>query len=160
MKLMLLPLTLTSTSTTFRINLIVICHIPLFFDCKRYDVIWLDIEHTDGKRYFTWDNGAFPNPVAMQDSIAAKGRKMVVIIDPHIKRDGGYHIHSEAQAKGLYVKDNNNNDFDGWCWPGSSSYLDFTEPAVRSWWADRFALNDYKGSTKNVYPCEWLRVFF
>ena len=19
-----------------------------------YDVIWLDIEHTDGKRYFTW----------------------------------------------------------------------------------------------------------
>jgi len=20
-----------------------------------YDVLWLDIEHTDGKRYFTWD---------------------------------------------------------------------------------------------------------
>ena len=27
-----------------------------------YDFLWLDIEHTDGKRYFTWDNILFPNP--------------------------------------------------------------------------------------------------
>jgi alpha-glucosidase (family GH31 glycosyl hydrolase) len=25
-----------------------------------YDVIWLDIEHTNGKRYFTWDSNLFP----------------------------------------------------------------------------------------------------
>ncbi len=31
-----------------------------------YDVIWLDIEHTDGKRYFTWDKNAFPTPLEMQ----------------------------------------------------------------------------------------------
>ena len=31
-----------------------------------YDVLWLDIEHTDGKRYFTWDKHAFPDPIAMQ----------------------------------------------------------------------------------------------
>ena len=29
----------------------------------------------------------------MQNKLAAKGRKMVTIIDPHIKRDGNYHIH-------------------------------------------------------------------
>jgi alpha 1,3-glucosidase len=34
-----------------------------------YDVLWLDIEHTDGKSYFTWDNNAFPNPEAMQNSL-------------------------------------------------------------------------------------------
>jgi Galactose mutarotase-like/Glycosyl hydrolases family 31 len=28
------------------------------------DVIWLDIEHTDGKRYMTWDGGKFPKPKA------------------------------------------------------------------------------------------------
>jgi alpha 1,3-glucosidase len=77
---------------------------PILGPNERYDVIWLDIEHTDGKRYFTWDNGAFPNPVAMQENIGAKGRKVVVIIDPHIKRDSGYRIHSDAQSKGLYVK--------------------------------------------------------
>jgi Glycosyl hydrolases family 31 len=31
-----------------------------------YDVLWLDIEHTDGKRYFTWDKAAFPTPIDMQ----------------------------------------------------------------------------------------------
>jgi len=41
-----------------------------------YDVIWLDIEHTDGKRYFTWDKNAFSDPERMQNSLAAKGRKV------------------------------------------------------------------------------------
>ena len=35
----------------------------------------------------------------MQKNLAAQGRRMVTIIDPHIKRDDNYHIHSEATAK-------------------------------------------------------------
>ena len=31
----------------------------------RYDVLWLDIEHTDGKKYFTWNKALFPNPAEM-----------------------------------------------------------------------------------------------
>lgn len=42
-------------------------------------------------------------------------------------------------------------DFDGWCWPGQSSYLDFTDSSVRDWWASRFALDVYKGSTLDLY---------
>ena len=34
-----------------------------------YDVLWLDIEHTDGKRYFTWDKNLFPDPKTMQVSL-------------------------------------------------------------------------------------------
>ena len=59
-------------------------------------VIWLDIEHTDGKRYFTWDKLVFPTPLEMQKNVSAHGRKMVTIVDPHIKRDNGYHVHKEA----------------------------------------------------------------
>ena len=33
------------------------------------DVLWLDIEHTDGKRYFTWDQSKFGQPL---DMIAGK----------------------------------------------------------------------------------------
>ena len=91
-----------------------------------YDVLWLDIEHTDGKRYFTWDRANFPNPAEMQRKLAERGRKMVTIVDPHIKRDSNYHVHSEATSKGYYIKKADGSDFDGWCWPGSSSYLDFT----------------------------------
>ena len=38
--------------------------------------MWLDIEHTDNKKYFTWDSRAFPNPKAMQNKLAMKGRKV------------------------------------------------------------------------------------
>lgn len=117
-----------------------------------YDVLWLDIEHTDGKRYFTWDKNTFPNPVEMQKTLAAQGRRMVTIIDPHIKRDDNYYIHKEATNRGLYIKDNTGNkDYDGWCWPGSSSYLDFTAAKVREWWASQFAYNKYKGSTSTLF---------
>ena len=36
------------------------------------DVIWLDIEHTNGKRYFTWDAQKFPDSVDMINQVAAK----------------------------------------------------------------------------------------
>ena len=32
-------------------------------------MIWLDSEHTDGKRYFTWDKGLFPDPKRMLDKV-------------------------------------------------------------------------------------------
>ncbi|VEU43012.1 unnamed protein product [Pseudo-nitzschia multistriata] len=117
-----------------------------------YDVLWLDIEHTDGKRYFTWDNHLFPHPKPMQEKLWSQGRRMVTIVDPHVKRDNGYYIHKEATSKGLYIKDKDGkNDFDGWCWPGSSSYLDFTNEKARSWWADQFSYDRYHGSTPSLY---------
>ncbi|XP_072481170.1 neutral alpha-glucosidase C isoform X2 [Notamacropus eugenii] len=93
-----------------------------------YDVIWLDIEHTEGKRYFTWDKKKFPDPKRMQELIKSKKRKVVVISDPHIKVDPMYSLYSQAKAKGYFVKNNKGGDFEGVCWPGASSYLDFTNP--------------------------------
>jgi len=116
-----------------------------------YDVLWLDIEHTDGKRYFTWDSKLFPSPAEMQADLASRGRKMVTIVDPHVKRDTGYHIHTEAMRKGYYVKKADGSDFEGWCWPGSSSYLDVTSPTVREWFGAQFSLSNYAGSTKTLY---------
>lgn len=43
-----------------------------------YDVIWLDIEHTDGKRYFTWDPEHFPEPAELQHHLQRKKRKVTV----------------------------------------------------------------------------------
>lgn len=102
------------------------------------DVIWLDIEHTDGKRYFTWDGANFPTPMEMLHSMAAKGRKMVTIVDPHIKRDHGYSVHQLAQEQGLYVRNKDGSEYDGHCWPGSSSWIDYVDPGARAWWAERF----------------------
>lgn len=40
------------------------------------DVIWLDIEHTNEKRYFTWDLFKFPSPETMINALAIRGRKV------------------------------------------------------------------------------------
>ncbi|KAI8535496.1 hypothetical protein RHMOL_Rhmol10G0179100 [Rhododendron molle] len=116
-----------------------------------YDVLWLDIEHTEGKKYFTWDRVLFPHPEEMQKKLDAKGRHMVTIVDPHIKRDESFHLHKEATEKGYYVKDASGKDYDGWCWPGSSSYPDMLNPEIRSWWADKFSYANYVGSTPSLY---------
>jgi alpha 1,3-glucosidase len=97
---------------------------------------------------------------------------MVNIVDPHIKRASGYHIHEAATSLDYYVKNKDNNVYEGWCWPGtlsyfffspfltrffisarlgSSSWLDYMNPVVRSWWATQFALDKYTGSTPNLF---------
>ncbi|XP_015275543.1 PREDICTED: neutral alpha-glucosidase C [Gekko japonicus] len=116
-----------------------------------YDVIWLDIEHTDGKRYFTWDKKKFCSPVRMQKALMKKKRKLVVIVDPHIKVDPQYAIYTQAEGKGYFVKDRTGKDFKGLCWPGLSSYLDFTNPSVREWYADQFAFKNYKDSSEILF---------
>ena len=118
-----------------------------------YDVLWLDIEHTDGKKYFTWDSSLFPTPAEMQRKVARKGRKMVTITDPHIKRESGYWVYDEATTQGLFVKNSDgSSDFDGHCWPGASSYLDMTNPAARKFWGDVFGR--YEGSTEYLH--DWI----
>jgi len=116
-----------------------------------YDVLWLDIEHTDGKRYFTWDSIKFPDSVDTINHISSYGRKMVTIIDPHIKVDTNYFIYKEAKEKSYFIKDKSGNDMEGWCWPGQSSWLDFLNVDVRKWYASKFALTEYQGSTLDLY---------
>eukprot|EP00053_Salpingoeca_punica_P010114 m.90988 g.90988 ORF g.90988 m.90988 type:complete len:901 (-) comp15287_c0_seq1:264-2966(-) len=115
------------------------------------DVIWLDIEHTDGKRYMVWDRTKFPHPEQMQNSLAERGRKMVTIVDPHIKRAPGYGVHEKASSLGYYIKNKDGAEYDGWCWPGSSSWLDFLSPQIQDWWADQLSLENYGGSTRHLH---------
>lgn len=116
-----------------------------------YDVMWLDIEHTEGKRYFTWDKKRFPNPQRMQELLRNKKRKLVVISDPHIKIDPDYSVYAKAKEQGFFVKNHKGEDFKGICWPGLSSYLDFTNPKVREWYSGLFAFSVYQGSTDILY---------
>uniref|UniRef100_A0A1A8IEW1 Glucosidase, alpha, neutral AB n=1 Tax=Nothobranchius kuhntae TaxID=321403 RepID=A0A1A8IEW1_NOTKU len=116
-----------------------------------YDFIWLDIEHTDGKRYFTWDPHKFASPKDMLQGLKDKKRNMVAIVDPHIKVDSNYKIHNEIRSRGFYVKNKDGGDYEGWCWPGNAGYPDFTRPDMRAWWASMFSYDQYEGSMDNLY---------
>lgn len=116
------------------------------------DVIWLDIEHTDSKKYFTWDPNHFPDSKKMLNKIKEKGRKVVTIVDPHIKRDAGYFIHLSAQSEGdIYIRNHEGKEYEGHCWPGSSSWVDYINPKARNWWADKFSYSVYEGSSDNLF---------
>lgn len=115
------------------------------------DVIWLDIEHTDGKRYFTWDPHKFSKPKEMIENLTVKGRKLVTIADPHIKVDSAYFLYKEAESNGYFVKNKDGSNYEGHCWPGASMYLDFLNPAVRDFWAKKLAFDQYRGSTEDVF---------
>ena len=62
----------------------------------------------------------------MIENLVSKGRKLVTIVDPHIKKDSGYWVHNDLTSKGLYTKNADGGDYEGWCWPGQfywSNYL-------------------------------------
>ncbi|KAI9496884.1 glycosyl hydrolases family 31-domain-containing protein [Zychaea mexicana] len=116
-----------------------------------YDVIWLDIEYTDDRKYFTWESNKFPEPIKMEQVLDSKGRKLVVIIDPHIKRADNYRICEEAKKDGLFVKQPNGNDYEAWCWPGQSSWVDYHNPEARDWWKEQFQFSKFGGTQENVH---------
>jgi alpha 1,3-glucosidase len=59
----------------------------------------------------------------MLNGLSAKGRKMVTIVDPHLKKDDNYKVYAEAKNKDLLVKGGNGGEYEGWCWPGKTSEL-------------------------------------
>lgn len=65
---------------------------------------------------------------------------MVVIIDPHLKRVQEYPVFTEAEKRGLIVKKSSGDDYEGWCWSGSSAWVDFFNPASTEWWKGLFSL--------------------
>ncbi|KAJ6631405.1 glycoside hydrolase family 31 protein [Mycena sp. CBHHK59/15] len=96
------------------------------------DVFWLDIEYADEHKYFMWDAKNFPDPVEMTNDVAALGRKMVVIVDPHLKRTSNYPAFQEASDRKVL------GEYEGWCWSGSSSWIDFFDPNSWDWWKSLF----------------------
>ncbi|XP_031633409.1 neutral alpha-glucosidase AB-like [Contarinia nasturtii] len=114
------------------------------------DTMWLDIDYTNNKQYFTWDPKLFPNPMKMIGNLTEKGRHLAIIIDPHIKVSRSYKIHNDCSNRGYYVKNKNGNNFKGTCWPGQSSYGDFFNPTVRKYFADQYLMENFN-TTNDVF---------
>ncbi|KAI8589842.1 glycosyl hydrolases family 31-domain-containing protein [Geranomyces variabilis] len=125
-----------------------------------YDVLWLDIDHTAGMRYFTWNYTRFPNPVEMQKTLAADGRQLVTIKDPHLAVDPGYKVYTGALEKEFLIKNVNGSAYEGQCWPTNipveqgktlATWLDFTNPDAQKYWASQFRYDKYANQSKNVW---------
>lgn len=116
-----------------------------------YDIIWLDIEYTQEKKYFTWNPDTFGDPIDMQKQLDQHERKLVVIIDPHIKNVPNYQVVDELKSKSLAVNNKDGAIYEGWCWPGSSHWIDCFNPAATEWWKTLFKYDRWKGTTRNTF---------
>ena len=83
---------------------------PPFVKTTGYEVIgvplesiWLDIDHTYDKRYLEWDEAKFPDASRLVTRLKSRGRRLVPIVDPHLKVDGGYSVYREANEKNLLI---------------------------------------------------------
>ncbi|PKN58043.1 MAG: hypothetical protein CVU56_07825 [Deltaproteobacteria bacterium HGW-Deltaproteobacteria-14] len=109
------------------------------------DGLWLDIQHLDGFRTFTWDPTSFPDPEALLAGLESDGFKTIAISDPGIKLDPGWDVYDAGLAANAYLKWPNGEVFVGAVWPGDSVFPDFTLPAARAWWAAEVKENALRG---------------
>lgn len=116
-----------------------------------YDVIWLDLEYTDDRKYFTFEPHSFADPIGMGKQLESHGRNLVLLIDPHIKKVDGYTPSAEITSKDLAVHDKDDKIYEGWCWPGSSNWIDCFNPKAIEWWKGLFKYSSFKGTMENTF---------
>lgn len=103
------------------------------------DVIYLDIHHMEKYKVFTFDGEKFQDPRSMIKRLNEKGFKVVVIMDPGIKTDKGYHPYDDGKEKDLFVTYPDGEIYEGQVWPGWCAFPDFTNPKTRKWWAEQMS---------------------
>ncbi len=96
--------------------------------------VWLDIDHMDGYRVFTFHQDRFPNPRALAEELAGEGVRLVAIVDPGVKKEAGYPVYREGARLGAYVADPRGNEVVGEVWAKPAVWPDFTREEVRAWW--------------------------
>ena len=102
------------------------------------DVIYLDIHYMDDYKVFTWHPTRFPNPKKLIAELNEMGFKVVLIIDPGIKAEGGYAPYDEGLKQDLFLKYHDDSVHLADVWPGTCAFPDFTNPDTRAWWATQF----------------------
>lgn len=99
------------------------------------DVLWLDIDHMDGYRSFTFDPRGFPDPRALNDTLHARGFHTVWMLDPGLLVDEGFFAWREGTLGDHWVESASGEPWGGAVWPGRCVWPDFTRAETRAWWA-------------------------
>lgn len=103
------------------------------------DAVWLDIQHMEGFRTFTWDARNFADPAAMIARLRGRDVQTVVIADPGLKVDPAWSVYREVIADGHALRTTAGAPYTGAVWPGAAVFPDVTRAATRRWWGDQIA---------------------
>jgi alpha-glucosidase len=98
----------------------------------------LDIDYMDGYRVFTVDQERFPDLGSLVQDLESQGIRIVVIIDPGVKRDEDFELYQEGLQKDFFLTLPDGNHSVGLVWPGSCAFPDFGDVGVREWWGEKY----------------------
>jgi alpha-glucosidase len=100
--------------------------------------LWLDIDHMDGFRTFTWNAQAFPDVSRMTDDLREQGFHIIPVINPGIKSDRNYPVYREGLTRGYLCRKQGGDLYMGTGWPDDCNFADFSRAQVREWWGNLF----------------------
>ncbi|HEU5073643.1 MAG TPA: TIM-barrel domain-containing protein, partial [Polyangiaceae bacterium] len=112
------------------------------------DGLWLDIDYMRGFRVFTLDPEHLPRPAACFAALKRRGRRVVAILDPGVKREPGYSVYEQGIAGRHFCVTPEGQPFVGLVWPGETVFPDFAKSETRAWWARHvanFAAHGFSG---------------
>jgi len=98
------------------------------------DALWLDIDHMDGYRVFTWNPKLYPDAPELLKELKGKGFRTVTIVDPGVKLDPGYAVYDSGLKDDVFCKTPEGATYIGQVWPGKTAFPDFVLPEARKWW--------------------------
>jgi alpha-glucosidase len=102
------------------------------------DVIVLDIHYMDDYKIFSWHKKSFAEPKKLLDQLSEMGFEVVLMCDPGIKVEAGYHAYEDGVKKDVFLKYPDGTYYTGQVWPGWCHFPDFTNPKTRAWWKEHF----------------------
>lgn len=102
------------------------------------DVIVFDIHYMEAYKIFTWHKEHFSDPKKLIEELKSKGFEVVVMCDPGIKVEEGYEAYEDGVQQNVFIKYPDGSNFTAQVWPGWCHFPDFTKPATRQWWKEKF----------------------
>ena len=100
--------------------------------------IHLDIDYMDGFRVFTFSPTRFSGIKQLSKELIEKGIHLVTTINPAVKLDPNYTVYEDGASKNVYCQLPNGKVLNGVSWSGWSVFPDFSNPAVRNWWQEKY----------------------
>ncbi|HSP77530.1 MAG TPA: TIM-barrel domain-containing protein [Myxococcaceae bacterium] len=98
------------------------------------DCVYLDIDHMEGYKVWTWDRSRFPDPEGLAREAAEQGVRLVTISDPALLAEPGYPVYEEALAQDFLVRNDRGHVLRGEVWPKPAVFPDLTREEVQRWW--------------------------
>jgi len=113
------------------------------------DGLWVDIDYMDSFKVFTFNQDYFPSIDKTLKKLERKGRKVIPIIDPGVKKQKGYPVYDSGKKADVFCKNPQGEDFIGLVWPGETVFPDFSLKTGRAWWSKwvkNFAAHGFHGT--------------